>query len=286
MRDLAAGSASARRAVAACVRRHVLDLPPGIGLTRADDYDTIRSVTDHRRRKAVVRRAGIAARASRIAAATRVPRRTRSAGMPGAPSRWDVEADVVSVGSGLGATSAPRSSRTTRAPLRGAREGAASSAGSPAFGGGEVFVPANKPDARARPRGHQGGRAPVLRVHRRRLPEPSRTRRSCSPPCTRPSSTTRTRPACAGRPARACPTTTTRDAPGSKASGRYLSVELFDGKTLGEWQHEDLPDADHAAGRATRRDVRVGRAREDHDAGTSSCSASASPRTCAPSARA
>ena len=86
--------------------------------------------------------------------------------MAGAPARWDLEADVVSIGSGLGGLTAAivahdRGRRRAWCSRRRRKLGGLSG-----FGGGEVFVPANH---KMRELGladtHDEGRA-VLRVHR------------------------------------------------------------------------------------------------------------------------
>ena len=64
--------------------------------------------------------------------------------MAGAPARWDVEADVVSIGSGLGGLSAAIVAHDLGASCA-VLEKAGKLGGLSGFGGGEVFVPANKP---------------------------------------------------------------------------------------------------------------------------------------------
>ena len=155
--------------------------------------------------------------------------------MAAAPGRWDLEVDLVCVGSGLGATSAAivahdlglRCALLEKAPKLG---------GLSAFGGGEVFVPANR---HMRKLGlddsKDEGRA-LRRVPRDGLRQPAPPRQVARHHA-RGGRVLRGRGrACAGRRARDCPTTTTRTRRARRRSGRYLSVELFDGKSLGEWQ--------------------------------------------------
>jgi 3-oxosteroid 1-dehydrogenase len=150
------------------------------------------------------------------------------------PARWDLEVDLVGVGSGLGATAAAiaahdlglRCAIVEKAPKLG---------GLSAFGGGEVFVPANRQmRALGLDDSLEDGRRYIEFVamgygsaaHRERwlatmheAVEYYEDRAGVR------------WKACQGLPDYYYPY-----APGSKASGRYLSVELFDGKTLGEWQ--------------------------------------------------
>ena len=82
-----------------------------------------------------------------------------------------------------------------------------------------------------------------------------------------PRATSRRRPASAGRSSRASPTTTTRKAPGTVAAGRYLEVELFDGRGARRVAEEDLPLAAHAQRHHARRALRLGRLRQRDEVG-------------------
>jgi 3-oxosteroid 1-dehydrogenase len=156
--------------------------------------------------------------------------------MAARPAKWDLEVDLVCVGSGLGATSAAIVARDLglRCALL---EKAPKLGGLSAFGGGEVFVPANRQMAKlGLADSKEEGRRYVeflamgygSEAHRRKwlgtmheaiayYEDEAGVRWK----------------ACQGLPDYYYP-----DAPGSKGSGRYLSVELFDGKSLGEWQHK------------------------------------------------
>ena len=156
--------------------------------------------------------------------------------MAGAPARWDLEADVVSIGSGLGGLSAAIVAHDQGAVCV-VLEKAGKLGGLSGFGGGEVFVPANDKMkelglADTLEEGRQyyefiaAGYASAPhqkklldRMHEaiRYFGEKAGLRWK----------------ACQGLPDYYYPI-----AKGSKASGRYLSVELFDAKTLGEWQHK------------------------------------------------
>jgi 3-oxosteroid 1-dehydrogenase len=154
--------------------------------------------------------------------------------MAGAPARWDLEADVVSIGSGLGGLTAAIVAHDQGAACV-VLEKAGKLGGLSGFGGGEVFVPANHKMkelglADTLDEGRQyyefiaAGYASA--PHQKKLldtmHEAIRYVGDKAGLCWK---------ACQGLPDYYYPT-----APGSKASGRYLSVELFDAKTLGEWQ--------------------------------------------------
>ena len=156
--------------------------------------------------------------------------------MASAPGRWDLEVDLVCVGSGLGATSAAIVARDLGLSCA-LLEKAPKLGGLSAFGGGEVFVPANRhmrrlglddsmDDARryveflAMGYGSQPHRDKWLGTMHEAVEyyeDEAGVRWK----------------ACQGLPDYYYP-----KAPGSKGSGRYLSVELFDGKSLGEWQQK------------------------------------------------
>jgi 3-oxosteroid 1-dehydrogenase len=154
--------------------------------------------------------------------------------MAGAPERWDLEADVVSIGSGLGGLTAAIAAHDQGAACV-VLEKAGKLGGLSGFGGGEVFVPANDPmkalgladtleegrryyefvAAGFASEPHQRKLLDTMHEAIRYVGEKAGVRWK----------------ACQGLPDYYYPI-----APGSKASGRYLSVELFDAKTLGEWQ--------------------------------------------------
>ena len=154
--------------------------------------------------------------------------------MAGAPARWDLEADVVSIGSGLGGLTAAIAAHDQGAACV-VLEKAGKLGGLSGFGGGEVFVPANHKmkelgladtldegrqyyefiAAGYASAPHQKKLLDTMHEAIRYVGEKAGLRWK----------------ACQGLPDYYYPL-----APGSKASGRYLSVELFDAKTLGEWQ--------------------------------------------------
>ncbi len=154
--------------------------------------------------------------------------------MAGAPVRWDLEADVVSIGSGLGGLTAAIAAHDQGAACV-VLEKAGKLGGLSGFGGGEVFVPANDPmkalglgdtleegrqyyefvAAGYASEPHQKKLLDTMHEAIRYVGDKAGVRWK----------------ACQGLPDYYYPI-----APGSKASGRYLSVELFDAKTLGEWQ--------------------------------------------------
>jgi hypothetical protein len=169
------------------------------------------------------------------------------------PAGWDLEVDVVAVGSGLGSIGA-----AIAAHDRGSRalvlEKAPRLGGVCGYGGGEVFVP-NNHKMRAL------GIADSLEAGRRYFeflsaasPTP-RSRRSSSTACTRRSSTSRARGGRALTAVEGVPDHYYPDAPGSHAGGRYLSVDLFEGKTLGEWQGLTYPMTPHVPPGALHREM-------------------------------
>ncbi len=156
--------------------------------------------------------------------------------MAAMPARWDLEVDVVSIGSGLGGLSAAIVAHDQGASAA-VLEKAGKLGGLSGFGGGEVFVPANEPmlalgleDTKEEGRQYYEfiGAGFQSQPHQEKLlatmheavgyfGEKAGVRWK----------------ACQGLPDYYYPR-----APGSKASGRYLSVDLFDAKTLGEWQQK------------------------------------------------
>ncbi len=150
------------------------------------------------------------------------------------PRRWDLEADLVAVGSGLGALCA-----AIVAHDQGARcvvlEKAPKLGGVCAFGGGEVFVPDNHKMREAGIEDSlEAGRAYAeflaagfgSDAHRNKWLDTMHEAISFYG-----EQAGVAWKACIGLPDYYYP-----KAPGAHESGRYLSVQLFDGKTLGEWQ--------------------------------------------------
>jgi 3-oxosteroid 1-dehydrogenase len=156
--------------------------------------------------------------------------------MAAMPARWDLEVDVVSIGSGLGGLSAAIVAHDLGSSTA-VLEKADKLGGLSGFGGGEVFVPANEPmlalgldDTKEEGRRYYEfiGGGFESKPHQQKLlatmheavgyyGDKAGVRWK----------------ACQGLPDYYYPR-----APGSKASGRYMSVDLFDAKTLGEWQHK------------------------------------------------
>jgi 3-oxosteroid 1-dehydrogenase len=154
--------------------------------------------------------------------------------MAGAPARWDLEVDVVSVGSGLGGLTAAIVAHDQGASCV-VLEKAGKLGGLSGFGGGEVFVPANH-------KMKELGLADTLEEGRKyyefiaagyaSAPHQKKLLDTMHEAIAYTGEKAGLRwKACQGLPDYYYPL-----APGSKASGRYLSVELFDAKTLGEWQ--------------------------------------------------
>lgn len=154
--------------------------------------------------------------------------------MASKPARWDLEVDLVSIGSGLGGLSAAIVAKDhgltcailDKAPKLGGLCG---------FGGGEVFVPNNR---------HMQKLGLEDSIEEGRAYLEFLTAGFGSPPHLDKWVATMHEAveyyedkagvrwkACQGLPDYYYP-----EGPGTKASGRYLSVELFDGKSLGEWQ--------------------------------------------------
>ncbi|MGH7288999.1 MAG: FAD-binding protein, partial [Myxococcota bacterium] len=156
--------------------------------------------------------------------------------MAGAPSRWDLEADVVSIGSGLGGLSAAIVAHDQGAACV-VLEKAGKLGGLSGFGGGEVFVPANRPmlalgldDSLDEGRQYYA----FIGAGFQSQPHQDKLLANMHEAVEYFGAKAGVRwKACQGLPDYYYPR-----APGSKASGRYMSVELFDAKTLGEWQHK------------------------------------------------
>ena len=166
---------------------------------------------------------------------------------------WDLEVDLVAVGSGLGAISA-----AIAAHDRGLRvavlEKAPRLGGVSGFGGGEVFVPNNRPM-------RELGIEDSDEAGRRYFEFLSA---GFADPKLQAALLENMKPAIEymGKEAgvrwiavEGLPDYYYPDAPGSHAGGRYLSVDLFDGKTLGEWQTRTYPMTPHVPPGALHREM-------------------------------
>jgi len=166
---------------------------------------------------------------------------------------WDLEVDLVSVGSGLGAISA-----AIAAHDRGLRvavlEKAPRLGGVSGFGGGEVFVPNNRP---MRELGIEDSDEAGRRYFEFLSAGFADARLQAT-------LLANMKPAIEymGKEAgvrwiavEGLPDYYYPDAPGSHAGGRYLSVDLFDGKTLGEWQARTYPMTPHVPPGALHREM-------------------------------
>jgi len=170
-----------------------------------------------------------------------------------ASKAWDLEVDLVAVGSGLGAISA-----AIAAHDRGLRvavlEKAPRLGGVSGFGGGEVFVPNNRPM-------RELGIEDSDEAGRRYFEFLSA---GFADPKLQAALLENMKPAIEymGKEAgvrwiavEGLPDYYYPDAPGSHAGGRYLSVDLFDGKTLGEWQTRTYPMTPHVPPGALHREM-------------------------------
>jgi 3-oxosteroid 1-dehydrogenase len=154
--------------------------------------------------------------------------------MGGKPATWDLEVDLVAVGSGLGALSAAIVARDLGLEVV-VLEKAPKLGGVCAYGGGEVFVPNNhKMRALGIEDSDEAGRRYFeFLAAGFAAPELQRTLLATMRPAVeyyeKEAGVRWT--AVEGLPDYYYP-----DAPGSHAGGRYLCAELFDGSTLGPWQ--------------------------------------------------
>ena len=166
---------------------------------------------------------------------------------------WDLEVDLVAVGSGLGAISA-----AIAAHDRGLRvavlEKAPRLGGVSGFGGGEVFVPNNRPM-------RELGIEDSDEAGRRYFEFLSA---GFADPKLQAALLENMKPAIEymGKEAgvrwiavEGLPDYYYPDAPGSHAGGRYLSLDLFVGKTLGEWQTRTYPMTPHVPPGALHREM-------------------------------
>jgi 3-oxosteroid 1-dehydrogenase len=152
------------------------------------------------------------------------------------PARWDLEADLVAVGSGLGAICASIAARDLGQEVV-VLEKAPKLGGVCAYGGGEVFVPnSHKMREQGIEDSDEAGRA-YFEFLAAGFADPELQRTLLD----------HMRPAVeyfekeAGvrwYAVEGLPDYYYPDAPGAHAGGRYLSVELFEGASLGEWQHK------------------------------------------------
>jgi 3-oxosteroid 1-dehydrogenase len=159
------------------------------------------------------------------------------------PARWDLEVDLVAVGSGLGGLSAAIAA-ADRGLSAAVLEKAPRLGGVSGFGGGEVFVPANH-------RMRELGIADSDEAGRRYFEFVSA---GFADPLLQKTLLDAMRPAIEYMEKEAgvrwiavegLPDYYYPDAPGSCAGGRYLSVDLFDGKSLGPWQARTYPMTPH-----------------------------------------
>ena len=170
-----------------------------------------------------------------------------------ASKAWDLEVDLMAVGSGLGAISA-----AIAAHDRGLRvavlEKAPRLGGVSGFGGGEVFVPNNRP---MRELGIEDSDEAGRRYFEFLSAGFADARLQAA-------LLAHMKPAIEymGKEAgvrwiavEGLPDYYYPDAPGSHAGGRYLSVDLFDGKTLGEWQARTYPMTPHVPPGALHREM-------------------------------
>jgi 3-oxosteroid 1-dehydrogenase len=169
------------------------------------------------------------------------------------PARWDLEVDLLAVGSGLGGISAAIAAHD-RGRSVAVLEKAPRLGGVSGFGGGEVFVPNNH---RMRELGiadsDEAGRAYFQFVSA-----------GFADAKLQATLLANMKPAIEymGKEAgvawiavEGLPDYYYPDAPGSHAGGRYLSVDLFEGKTLGEWQGLTYPMTPHVPPGALHREM-------------------------------
>ncbi len=163
--------------------------------------------------------------------------------MAGAPGKWDLEVDLVAVGSGLGGVSAAIVARDRGLSVA-ILEKAPRLGGVSGFGGGEVFVPNNH---KMRELGiedsDEAGRQ-YLEFLTAGFAVPAHTRKLLT--------TCREAIEYMGREAgvkwiavEGLPDYYYPKVAGAHAGGRYLSVDLFEGSSLGEWQQKTYSMTPH-----------------------------------------
>ena len=156
--------------------------------------------------------------------------------MAGTPASWDLEVDVVAVGSGLGAVGSAIAAHDLGAECV-ILEKAPKLGGVCAYGGGEVFVPNNH---KMRERGDEDSDEDGRRYY-----EFNSAGYSSPAHLDKLLATMHTAVEYFEKEAgvrwlsvEKLPDYYYPKAPGSKGGGRYLCVELFDGAELGEWQQK------------------------------------------------
>jgi 3-oxosteroid 1-dehydrogenase len=156
--------------------------------------------------------------------------------MAGKPDRWDLETDLVAVGSGLGGVCAAIVARDLGRDAL-ILEKAPKLGGVCAYGGGEVFVPNNH---RMREQGLEDSDEAGRRYF-------EFLAAGFADPALQATLLETMRPAVEyfGKEAgvrwyavEGLPDYYYPDAPGAHPGGRYLATELFEGTSLGEWQHK------------------------------------------------
>jgi 3-oxosteroid 1-dehydrogenase len=169
------------------------------------------------------------------------------------PKPWDLEVDLVAVGSGLGAISAAIAAHDRGLSVA-VLEKAPRLGGVSGFGGGEVFVPNNR---QMRELGledsDQAGRSyfQFLSAGFADAELQATLLANMKPAIEYMGDRAGVRwIAVEGLPDYYYP-----DAPGSHPGGRYLSVDLFDGKTLGAWQAKTYPMTPHVPPGALHREM-------------------------------
>ena len=173
--------------------------------------------------------------------------------MTDASVRWDLEVDLVAVGSGLGGISAAIAA-ADRGLTVAVLEKAPRLGGVSGFGGGEVFVPNNH-------KMRELGIDDSDEAGRRYFEFVSAGFADARLQATLLANM---KPAIEYMENEAgvrwiavegLPDYYYADAPGSHAGGRYLSVDLFDGKTLGPWQARTYPMTPHVPPGALHREM-------------------------------
>ena len=156
---------------------------------------------------------------------------------------WDIEVDVVAVGSGLGGMSAAIAAHDHGASVA-VLEKSAKLGGVCAYSGGEVFVPCNHvleaagtpddPDAAMAYLRFLGGRYAVPELQQALFDRGREVARYLQE-----------RAGVRWKVVKGFPDYYYPDAPGTVAAGRYLEVEPFSGATLGEWQRKTYAMSPH-----------------------------------------
>jgi 3-oxosteroid 1-dehydrogenase len=173
--------------------------------------------------------------------------------MATAPSRWDLEVDWISIGSGLGGVCSAISAHDQggecvlleKAPRLGGLSG---------FGGGEVFVPNNH---KMRELGiddsDEAGRR-YLEFLSAGFADPALMERLLAT-CKEAVEYFEREAGVAWIAIEGLPDYYYPKAEGAHPGGRYLSVDLFDGSSLGEWQQKTYPMTPHVPPGALHREM-------------------------------